>query len=167
MKYLTFLCSVALVLGFVSVTATSAGAQTLPAGCTSAYGYSPTSGAACNSVSTLPQGCTSASGFSTINGAACNGYTAVANGYNGSAVVNGNLNGCSSTVGYSTTSGLSCSLIASVNQPTVITTPVPVITDPGLPTTGAGSQTATNIALLLGAGGLALWSIVSLRRKSA
>ncbi len=48
-------------------------ATTLPAGCTSATGFSPTTGKACVAVAatTLPAGCTSATGFSTTTGSKC------------------------------------------------------------------------------------------------
>ncbi|KKR24033.1 MAG: Cell wall lytic activity [Candidatus Daviesbacteria bacterium GW2011_GWB1_39_5] len=66
-----------------------------PAGCTSASGYSVTTGLACTTVASYPAGCTSASGFSTSTGLACSGAT--------------NLPaGCSSTAGYSQSTGLKC-----------------------------------------------------------
>lgn len=56
--------------------------STLPAGCTSTSGYSPTTGMPCNSGTTtvLPAGCTSTSGFSATTGQPCNGGTTVNNG---------------------------------------------------------------------------------------
>lgn len=66
-----------------------------PAGCTSAAGFSSTTGMSCATVSTLPAGCTSATGFSSTTGASC------------SAVVTLPA-GCSSTAGFSTTTGASC-----------------------------------------------------------
>lgn len=55
--------------GSVSTTGT-----TLPAGCTSASGFSSVTGQSCASgavTTTLPAGCTSASGFSPVTGASC------------------------------------------------------------------------------------------------
>ena len=52
-----------------------ASAGTLPAGCTSTAGFSPTTGASCatgmTTVSTLPAGCTSTAGFSPTTGVSC------------------------------------------------------------------------------------------------
>lgn len=55
------------------------GSGTLPAGCTSTSGYSPTTGTKCDSAgtTTLPAGCTSSSGFSTTTGQSCSGGTVV------------------------------------------------------------------------------------------
>src|SRR5579862_4146056 len=81
-------------LGFVS----SANAQSAsyPNGCTSALGYSVTTGQTCNgnsnaTIGPLP-GCSTALGYSTANGAPCSGGP-FAISY---------LAGCSSTSGYST-----------------------------------------------------------------
>ncbi len=47
---------------------------TYPAGCTSTAGFSPTTGMSCSSgMSALPAGCTSTSGFSPTTGASCSG----------------------------------------------------------------------------------------------
>jgi hypothetical protein len=45
----------------------------LPAGCTSAAGYSPTTGLSCSTGSVLPAGCTSATGYSPTTGLSCSG----------------------------------------------------------------------------------------------
>ena len=50
---------------------------TFPAGCTSAVGFSSTTGLSCSAVSTFPAGCTSATGFSATTGAKCDGTTTV------------------------------------------------------------------------------------------
>ncbi len=71
-----------------------------PAGCTSASGFSTTTGAACNSVSAntfAPSGCTSASGFSPVTGGACYAVSSTLPA------------GCTSTAGFSSTTGASCS----------------------------------------------------------
>jgi hypothetical protein len=46
-----------------------------PAGCTSATGYSTTTGLPCTTVSTLPAGCTSTTGFSSTTGQSCSATT--------------------------------------------------------------------------------------------
>ena len=48
---------------------------TYPAGCTSAVGFSTTTGAPCSTTVTYPEGCTSAVGFSPTTGAPCAGTT--------------------------------------------------------------------------------------------
>ena len=56
-----------------SVSTNPGTTTTYPAGCTSASGFSPVTGASCASgaVTTYPAGCTSASGFSPVTGASC------------------------------------------------------------------------------------------------
>jgi len=49
--------------------------ENLPAGCTSAVGFSATTGTSCATVSTLPAGCTSAAGYSPTTGTACSSTT--------------------------------------------------------------------------------------------
>jgi|GEM_PF-729890 len=72
------------------------GGANLPPGCTSTIGFSPITGARCDSGGgTFPPGCTSASGFSTTTGQPCSG------GANLPA-------GCTSTSGYSPTTGVKC-----------------------------------------------------------
>lgn len=59
-----------------------------PAGCTSASGYSSTTGMPCNSGSTLPAGCTSTTGYSSTTGMPCSGTTGPAmNGTDGSVTL--------------------------------------------------------------------------------
>jgi len=48
---------------------------TYPAGCTSAVGYSSTTGAKCDSSASYPAGCSSAVGYSPTTGAKCDGST--------------------------------------------------------------------------------------------
>ena len=57
------------------LTSTSTTGSTLPSGCTSATGYSATTGLSCATVSTLPTGCTSATGYSPVTGASCSSTT--------------------------------------------------------------------------------------------
>jgi len=58
---------------------------TFPAGCTSAAGFSTTTGASCATVSTLPAGCTSTAGFSSTTGASCSGAAVSTGALTGSA----------------------------------------------------------------------------------
>lgn len=65
--------------------------STLPAGCTSSFGYSTTTGQACaGAMSTVP-GCTSTAGFSSTSGMPCSGSTTtgglVADGTDGSITI--------------------------------------------------------------------------------
>jgi hypothetical protein len=53
---------------------------TYPAGCTSATGYSTTTGLSCATVSTLPTGCTSATGYSPVTGQICSGTAGTGSG---------------------------------------------------------------------------------------
>ncbi len=72
----------------------------LPAGCTSATGYSATTGQPCTSTSsssTLPAGCTSTSGYSPTTGVKCDSTTSTTLPA-----------GCTSTSGYSSTTGAKC-----------------------------------------------------------
>ena len=73
---------------------------TYPAGCTSALGFSSTTGLSCAGVpattTTYPAGCTALTGFSTTTGMSC-------------AVPSTLPAGCSSTAGYSSTTGALCS----------------------------------------------------------
>ncbi len=67
-----------------------------PAGCSSATGFSSTTGASCATVvASFPAGCSSATGFSSTTGASC-------------AVATSFPAGCTSSVGFSTTTGASC-----------------------------------------------------------
>ena len=68
---------------------------TYPAGCTSAVGFSSTTGDPCSTVVTYPAGCTSAVGFSPTTGAPCSTTVTYPEG-------------CTSVVGFSSTTGLSC-----------------------------------------------------------
>ena len=77
-----------------------------PSGCTSASGYSSTTGMACYAIpSNLPAGCNSAVGFSPTTGVACSTTASVT--YPA---------GCSSAAGFSSTTGASCATGAVNNQ---------------------------------------------------
>jgi hypothetical protein len=58
-----------------AMNATAPTAGTYPAGCTSAVGYSTTTGQSCAATTTYPAGCTSAMGYSSTTGAKCDGAT--------------------------------------------------------------------------------------------
>lgn len=95
-----------------------------PAGCTSASGFSATTGLSCVSLSAntfTPPGCTSASGFSPVTGGAC-------------VAVNANTfpAGCTSAAGFSPTTGASC----AGTTPVVVTGPL---------TGGAGDMDSSEI----------------------
>ena len=66
-------------VGFSTTTgdscATVVPVATYPAGCTSAAGYSPTTGDPCSAIVTYPAGCTSAVGYSPTTGDPCSGTT--------------------------------------------------------------------------------------------
>jgi len=75
----------------------SDGVTVYPAGCTSAVGYSTTTGLSCATTTTYPAGCTSAMGYSSTTGAKCDG----------GSVTTGPLTGGAGELIYaSTTSGL-------------------------------------------------------------
>ena len=78
---------------------------TFPAGCTSAVGFSTTTGMSCAGDTTLPAGCTSTSGYSVTTGMSC-------------SVTSDLPAGCSSTSGFSPTTGMSCSGGSSPSTPT-------------------------------------------------
>ena len=69
---------------------------TYPAGCTSAVGFSSTTGLPCSGAVTYPAGCTSAVGYSITTGLLCAGEAVTY------------PEGCTSAVGFSPTTGLSC-----------------------------------------------------------
>ena len=72
---------------------------TFPAGCTSAAGFSTTTGLACTTATTFPAGCVSALGFSPTTGASCaGGSSTTVTGGAGSATITGTNSGTESTV---------------------------------------------------------------------
>lgn len=148
----TFL-SLALVFGAVSFTANTAHAQVAPSfavGCTSNLGYSVTNGNPCNGTAFATMnisGCTTALGYSVTTGVPCDG----------SSVAIEFLAGCSSINGNSTISGALCN---GESSPAVT-----VVTTPGLPVTGAGTNALVNLALLLSLAFVAIASGTYLARK--
>lgn len=141
----SFLLLIMLVVGFASFN--KASAETYPEGCSSAIGYSITTGQTCNgenqAINGFLPGCTTALGYSTVNGAPCSG--------GGDALQF--LAGCTSILGYSTQTGAPCNgtLVAAIGTGGTPT--------PGLPLTGP-SDVITNIATLIGA---ALFTIFGFR----
>lgn len=140
---MTFVFLLVVGLGFMGAGVASAQTATFPAGCTSALGYSITTGLACNGTATatigpLP-GCSTALGFSITTGAPCSG----------GPIAISFLAGCTSVFGYSTISGAPCNGTTVVSLPTG--TPLP----PVLPTTGAGGGALKNVILLMTSGMIA------------
>jgi hypothetical protein len=108
-KVLSFIVGTALlVAGIIAIAPSGASAQTLPAGCTSSFGYSSSTGASCNGAATYPTGCTSTTGYNTLTGQPCNGAALTING--GAAYPAG----CSSNSGYSVTTGQPCNYTTGV-----------------------------------------------------
>jgi hypothetical protein len=134
--------------GAIGIGSASAQTATFAAGCSSALGYSVTTGLACNGTATatmpfLP-GCTTALGYSITNGVPCSG---------GSVAIQW-LAGCSSSVGYSTITGAPCNGTTVATPPVVVVVPDPGTgtTTPGLPTTGAGGNALLNSIVLVASG---------------
>lgn len=155
-KILALVFMFALMLGGVFATSDIASAQTatFPVGCSSALGYSVTTGLACNGTATatigfLP-GCTTALGFSTVNGVPCSG---------GPVAINF-LAGCSSIFGYSVITGAPC------NGTTFAAIDPGVVVVPGLPTTGGSGSATSSMLFLLATGALATAGLTRLARRS-
>ncbi len=111
-------------------------AVTFPNGCSSAIGYSITSGLPCNGTSSATMaiiGCASPIGYSITSGIPCSGAS--------EAIPY--LAGCTSTYGYSTMTSAPCN--GTNVATTIYANPN---TTPGFPTTGTGGPTLA-IALLL------------------
>lgn len=143
----SFLLLIMLVVGFASFN--KASAETYPEGCSSAIGYSITTGQTCNgeneAITGFLPGCTTALGYSTVNGAPCSG---------GEEALQF-LAGCTDITGYSTQTGAPCN---GTSVATLSTGGTPGT--PGLPLTGPSSDLMTTIATLIGAG---LFSIFGFR----
>jgi len=157
-KFLSLFLLIAVVVGVGSVGVQDINAQTasFPSGCSSALGYSITTGFPCNGTSTATigplLGCTTALGYSVTNGAPCSG---------GPTAIFW-LAGCTSVQGYSTIDGKAC------NGTAVAFVPPVVVIDPGtpsLPVTGAGGNAFPNLALLLVAGVSAVLGLRYLSRR--
>src|SRR3989338_7099516 len=103
-KFFIFVLLLAFALGiaFIGAGSTYAQTATFPSGCSSALGYSVTTGLPCNGTATatigpLP-GCTTALGYSVTNGTPCSGI-GVALPY---------LAGCTSIFGFSAITSQPC-----------------------------------------------------------
>jgi len=155
-KFFSLLLMAAVVIlgvAFVGAETSSAQVATFPSGCSSALGYSITTGAPCNGTATatlgpLP-GCTTALGFSVTNGAPCSG----------GPIAISFLAGCSSVFGYSVITGAPCN---GTTVATVSPFVPPVVI--GLPTTGEGNA-LSNIMLLLVTGSAAAYGMTRLARR--
>lgn len=160
-KFFTFVFLFAIVLSvaFVGAGTTSAQVASFPAGCSSALGYSITTGLACNGTATatigpLP-GCSTALGFSITNGAPCSG----------GPIAISFLAGCSSIYGYSVITGAPCNgTTVAVTDPNLA--PPVVVVAPGLPTTGGGGNALNYMALLLISGSAAALGLTKLARRA-
>jgi hypothetical protein len=154
-KIFSFAVLMMLIVAFAGFTTQKASADaSFPAGCSSALGYSVTTGSPCNGTATatvgfLP-GCSTALGYSVTNGAPCSG----------SSVAIQYLAGCTATTGYSTITGAPC------NGTTVADPVISVPTTPGLPTTGAGGNAPWNVVSLVCSGLAVLGGALYLVRRT-
>lgn len=146
-KIFSFLLLIILVVGFTSFNKVSA-EETYPEGCSSAIGYSVTTGQTCNgeneAITGFLPGCTTALGYSITNGAPCSG---------GEEALQF-LAGCTDITGYSTQTGAPCN---GTSVATISTDGTPGTPIPGLPLTGPSSDLMTTIATLVGSGLLAIF----------
>jgi hypothetical protein len=154
---LVLMFGLVLAVGF-SANQAEAQVATFPAGCSSALGYSVTTGLACNGTATatigfLP-GCSTALGYSTVNGVPCSG----------GPVAIFFLAGCTSIQGYSIITGAPCNG-TSVATP-VTPVPGPVVVIPGLPVTGGSSNTIATVFALMASGIAATYGLTRFARRS-
>ena|SRR3989338_1195216 len=145
-------------VAFLGAGTTNAQVAVFPSGCSSALGYSITTGLACNGTATatigpLP-GCTTALGFSIVNGVPCSG----------GPVAISFLAGCSSIFGFSTITGAPCNgtTVATIDPNTI-----PPVIIPGLPTTGAGADGFRNAFLLMTSGLVATFGLTRFVRRNS
>ncbi len=112
-------------------------AVTYPAGCTSAVGYSSTTGLLCaGEAVTYPAGCTSAVGFSPTTGLSCAGDAVEVVTYPA---------GCTSAVGFSPTTGLSCAGTTTTTVAVVATEGTLTVTQYAIPGSGTVSLYGDNV----------------------
>ncbi|MCC7436447.1 hypothetical protein IT402_01060 [Candidatus Nomurabacteria bacterium] len=143
--------------GLTNLKVAEAQTASFPAGCSSALGYSVTTGSPCNGTSVATPmfmpGCDSALGYSTVNGAPCSG---------GPVAISW-LAGCTSILGYSDITGLPC------NGTFVATTSTPgnTPTTPGLPTTGFGGNALINAMILIFSASIASLGFVYIKRQNS
>lgn len=145
--------AVVLVAGFTNVDNANAQSVTFPYGCSSALGYSLTTGLPCSGTSRAIEapmdGCMTAIGRSTSTGLPCSG----------SSVVLNYLAGCSSMYGYSTFTSRPCNGTSTV----YLLLPGTI---PGLPRTGAGDNALNNILILLASGLTIIIGVAYMSRQS-
>ncbi len=153
---LVLLLAVVFGVGFLGAPNADAQVATFPSGCSSALGYSITTGLPCSGTGTvivgpLP-GCTTALGFSITTGVPCSG----------GPVAISFLAGCSSVFGYSTITGAPCNgtAVATIDPNTV-----PPVVIPGLPTTGAGGDAVAKVIFLLASGIAATFGLTRLSKS--
>lgn len=150
------LFSILLFIFILFVATKSVQAQEVyPNGCSSAIGYSITTGMPCNgttnnAITEFIDGCTTALGYSTTTGAVCSGGTE-ALPY---------LAGCTAITGHSSITGAPCN---GTNIAYPVIQPNPIY--PGLPLTGAGGNVYRNILVLLGAGIIIVFAVKKLHPK--
>lgn len=138
------------VAGFVSSRTAYAVDQIFPAGCSSAVGYSATTGRPCNgtNVATMQDpGCGTIFGYSQLNGKPCSGTS--------TAITV--MAGCQSLVGYSSVSGRPC------NGSNYAYTAMSV--SPGFPRAGADGEALANGVMLGTLGIIVLTGLVYLGRR--
>lgn len=138
--------------GVGTIQNTYAQTSQFSAGCTSALGYSVTTGAPCNGTATATMnipGCATALGYSLTTGIPCDG----------SSVAIQYLAGCSSVNGFSNISGSPCNGTNSI-EPISVT-----VTTPGLPVTGAGSNALVNMIVLASSAVVAIVGATYLVKK--
>lgn len=158
-----FILSLAIIIagvGLLGVQNAEAQTSSFPAGCSSALGYSVTTGDPCNGTSTatigpLP-GCTTALGYSVTNGVPCSG---------GSMAIFF-LDGCFSIYGYSTKTGMPCNGTTVASFPTAVVIGGGSTTIPGLPTTGDGGSAFNDALFLLVSGFAGILGLRSIIRQS-
>lgn len=144
--------AVIFVVGLANTKSVDAQTVSYPEGCSSALGYSVTTGHTCNGKSTQinapMQGCKTALGYSVTTGEPCSG----------SSVALTYLAGCSSLYGYSTFTGRPC-------NGTSVAVPIPG-TIPGLPRTGVEGNALVSMLLLVASGLTAIFGSVYLSKQS-
>lgn len=160
-KFLSIIfLSMLLLVGFGGVfEVADAQVSSFPSGCSSTMWYSTVTGLPCNgtatATTTFMAGCSSIFGFSTVTGLPCNG----------GVTATFSLSGCTSIFGYSTVNGLPCNGTMTATLPVPGTTTFPPVVAPGLPSTGAGGDRGSNLALLIGSGLISLFGMAYMANR--
>lgn len=158
-KTISLIISLALVLfgiGIIGSGRAEAQSASFPAGCSSAMGYSITTGTPCNGTNIATQsipGCPTPIGYSTTSGVPCSG-TSFPIFY---------LAGCTTGFGYSTVDGRPCNGTAAATFAPTTTPTIPAT--PGLPTTGEGGNAPINMLVLGISGIISIAGLTYLIRK--